>query len=196
MNNEKLKQQDIFEALFNYAPDKRWSLETLKEKNEAEQQRLKEKNFRRIAKEKEKAEREATRRKTAEERGKAEAYNEKSFSETDWTLRSLARFIVKSKESYKDELEKFNEKAAKDPVYAFTWADDLFKTGAQYQVAKNIQQLFEEGFSKEEMLKEAHRTFFQNARYVSSSTSQCRNLTEQYLTSAYAQVVEILEEKE
>lgn len=93
----------------------------------------------------------------------------------------------------KDQMVKFSEKTAADPVQAFTWADKYFEYAAHIKVSQDL--LANLGAGLDELSSHLGREVLRRAKYPAMSTSPSSNLMEQMLTKVMAETLEWIEDR-
>ena len=112
------------------------------------------------------------------------------------TAQALKRFTSMA-EAAKSQCDKFAAEFAKDPAYALSWGNDVFKNAARLKVANMLVYAFTVRPNEIECsLEEARETCLERvmnkARYPAQSTSPTSNLMEQYEAAAYAEALDEL----
>jgi hypothetical protein len=95
-------------------------------------------------------------------------------------------------------LNKFKEKFAKDPDYAFEWATDAVEAAATMKVARGLVDLIQRpdetaGWTMEQVHHYLTEQVRRRSTRVESSTSPMSNLTERMRLKAMAEVLELME---
>lgn len=176
--------------------DGRWKAETVARKLNEHRQQVAERRAREQAAQERRDQRERDRQERAEQRQSlgnvAENWRLRDGEEA-FALHRVARFAVEALKDHEEQTMKFAENFAKNPHQTMTWATELFEVAGKHHVASWVKVMVEEGFSIEDMTKEAKRELMHYSRYVSRSTSPSSNLTEDYTRAAWAKVVGYLE---
>lgn len=91
------------------------------------------------------------------------------------------------------EMEKFNERFAQDPAYAFEWSDNAFKAAAKIHVGKTLQAWLtaerEKPLTAEDIMNEVNRMVVRATRWPERSTSVQSNVMKQEITAVWAELV-------
>ena len=93
-----------------------------------------------------------------------------------------------------DKIEKFIKDLAKDPYYAFDWAQEAMEAAAKLRVAKEVKHHLDSGVSVADLHKRVQSQVIQSARFVKQSTSPVSNLLARYLNAAWAEIAYSMEQ--
>lgn len=101
--------------------------------------------------------------------------------------------LAKNKELAEDQIAKFQVELAKDPSYAFSWADGAMRAAAEARVCKFVLSVLEnDEVTVEHVRKEATAMTLRAARYPASSSSEVSNAMERKIGAAWAELLEML----
>lgn len=176
--------------LFGVRPDGRVSNETILKENEAKRLRIEA-----LAKSRAEAEKEAELKKLERETRKAERGTIREFvskvykgelSDSEQKMCEVMRKVEIILNQAEDSISKFVKNFQENPAYTLESSYNMFEWTAQYDVAKIIESLYNNGCSFEELEKFANEKIIASARWPSMSTSQTKNLMHQYLLAAWA----------
>lgn len=110
------------------------------------------------------------------------------------SAKALKRFTQMADQA-QAQCDKFAESFAKDPAYALSWGNDVFKNAARLKVAKMLVYAFTEREGDTVCtVDQARETcldrVMNKARYPAQSTSPTSNLMEQFEAAAYAEALD------
>ena len=112
-------------------------------------------------------------------------------SSIDGTTYAKAQLAARM-ESNQTAIAKF-AKIMADPtacrLYALTWASDIFKQTAEFEVAQSVLHSLNENFPIEDIRDNLTSTALNIARYIPQSTSPTSNLAEQYKAAACLEIM-------
>jgi hypothetical protein len=111
--------------------------------------------------------------------------------------KALIRFTSIAEQA-KAQCDKFAESFAKDPTYALSWANDVFKNAARLKVAQKLVNAFTEREGDtvctiEQARESCLQHVMNKARYPAQSTDPTANLMEQFEAAAYAEALDEME---
>ena len=88
-----------------------------------------------------------------------------------------------------ETIEKFKLELAKDPAYALSWGDGVFRAAAKLKVVNEIINSLKDLEPAENIKDSLMRRIMHKSRYPAQSTSPTSNLVEQYELAACAEIV-------
>jgi hypothetical protein len=112
------------------------------------------------------------------------------------SAKALKRFTSMA-EAAQAQCDKFATEFAKDPAYALSWGNDVFKNAARLKVAGMLVYAFTEREGEVVCSVDAAREtcmdrVMNKARYPAQSTSPTSNLMEQFEAAAFAEALDEL----
>jgi len=108
----------------------------------------------------------------------------------DFQLGVTMRWAYGAVDAWPKMLEEHTKKLAQNPVHTLDWSGDFMQAAADFELAKHVVELFEDGLSFDEMREAFEREMFnQGSRAFSRSTSQMSNLMEDAKRVALMSVV-------
>ena len=102
---------------------------------------------------------------------------------------ALKRFTSMAEQA-QAQCDKFAESFAKDPAYALSWGNDVFKNAARLKVAKMLVEAFAGDCTVDQARESCLDRVMNKARYPAQSTSPTSNLIEQFEAAAYAEALD------
>lgn len=110
------------------------------------------------------------------------------------SAKALKRFTAMAEQA-QARCDKFAADFAKDPAYALSWGNDVFKNAARLKVAQMLVYAFTPREGETTCTVEQARStcldrVMNKARYPAQSTSPTSNLMEQYEAAAYAEALD------
>lgn len=180
-----------FNELSGSLPDGRWSVSTLAEKVEKLEAEAAARKQSKMQAEKEEQKAKEDREARIADRGDFDTFVSRAYGNENVGPRSLVRVVRWAKQHIDDHAqisEKFAEDFAKNPQYTMSWSGKYFDHAAQYNVAKQIQAMFENGTSVEDMLSVAMREVMHKAKWPANSTSPTSNLCDTTELSVWTKV--------
>lgn len=90
-------------------------------------------------------------------------------------------------------LDKFKESFDKDPAYALSWGNEVFREAAELRVLKRIVVELQNDCTIDAIRSTLLNLVLNKSKYPPQSTSPTSNLIEQYELAAYANILSDLE---
>jgi hypothetical protein len=180
---------EVYFQLFRQRPDRRLKESTIQGRIDAEIARRAEAEVIKAAREAERVAAANQKIVRATARGPIAEYGLTARrTEGSYGLARAARFAVATLEEHKAMTTKLATEFLHNPSYALTWGLTYFEHAANYNVAKWIVTMFEDGQSIADIGAEATRQALQSAGSVNRSTSPTSNLMEDYQRAAWVRV--------
>jgi hypothetical protein len=107
------------------------------------------------------------------------------------SAKALKKFTAISEQA-RAQIDKFKVELDKDPAYALSWGNDVFKNAARLKVAGMLVNAFSDTCTVEQARETLLDRVMNKARYPAQSTSPTSNLMEQYEAAAYAEALDEL----
>lgn len=112
-------------------------------------------------------------------------YNDLPEVVAEWEARHFVR-RVDALCGAQETVDKFAERLAKDPVYAFEWADGAMQAAAEVALGQRVRAMLDGGAGVPQVLAHLRRELMDLAGRVASSTSACSNRMADYKRAAVA----------
>lgn len=113
----------------------------------------------------------------------------KTFQEA---LNELIEEMLFEQKQYRKAHEEFVQTLQENPLHALSWSQPQFSAAAHSAVWKDVISMFEKGNNLETILAYAERSLLDRAKWPTSSSSRTAVIAGEYVTAAWATMVERL----